>query len=77
LYDDDITLETQIVARERAVANVPDNTDAQLLLGYHYLGLGKLDKAAEPLQRAAASEANADAVAKLLELTTRLQEERE
>ncbi|HOT73911.1 MAG TPA: hypothetical protein PLX18_09285 [Anaerohalosphaeraceae bacterium] len=74
LYEKEETLTEQIEALEKAVQNEPFAADYHLLLGYQYLGLGRLDKAAAHLTEAAKDTANQHAAEKLLELTRQLQE---
>ncbi len=73
LYDDDNTLSEQVGDLIMASAGEPDNTDYQLLLGYHYLALEDYSQASMLLNQAAADEKNAGAVDKLLDLIDRLQ----
>jgi tetratricopeptide (TPR) repeat protein len=75
LYPKEEVLREQIAALEKAAAVEPFAADYQLLLGYQYIGLGELDKAAEPLSEAAKDPANELAAAQLTELAARLEEE--
>lgn len=75
LYEDEGVLTAQVSALEQAIAVEPFNTDFQLLLGYHYIGLGDLDKAAEPLGEAARDPANEETAAILMELAAKLEAE--
>jgi tetratricopeptide (TPR) repeat protein len=45
MYKNQAVLQGQIKNLERAVSMDPGNADMHLLLGYHYLGIGKLDEA--------------------------------
>ncbi|MHC4988856.1 MAG: tetratricopeptide repeat protein [Planctomycetota bacterium] len=75
LYKDDAVLTEQIKQLEAATGKEPFDSDYQLLLGYQYLGIGKLDKAHQPLTKAAQSVANTSTAGKLLELAAKLQAE--
>ncbi len=77
LYCDEAVLKAQIAALEKAIANEPFSTDYQLLLGYQYLGLNELEKAAGPLSEAAKNPANADAAGKLTDLAATLENARQ
>jgi hypothetical protein len=73
LYSSDDVLIKQIDAlSETAVQNTQD-ANLQLLLGYHQLGIGELDKAASPLKQAAADQANGPAANALMKLLDKLQ----
>lgn len=75
LYTDEKVLTAQIEKLQADAAKEPFNADHQLLLGYQYMGLGDLDKARGPLTAAAQSPSNEAAVAKLLELAAKLEQE--
>ncbi|HPO70721.1 MAG TPA: hypothetical protein PKV53_10475 [Anaerohalosphaeraceae bacterium] len=75
LYTDEKVLTAQIDKLQTDAAREPFNADHQLLLGYQYMGLGDLDKARGPLTAAAQSPSNEAAVAKLLELAAKLEQE--
>jgi tetratricopeptide (TPR) repeat protein len=75
LYEDEAILTEQIKQLEAAAEKEPFDSDYQLLLGYQYLGSGQLDKAQQPLTKAAASTANTITAGKLLELATKLETE--
>ena len=75
LYEDEKVLTEQIRQLEAAVGKEPYDSDYQLLLGYQYLGSGELDKAYQPLIKAAGSVANASTAEKLLELAEKLKTE--
>jgi tetratricopeptide (TPR) repeat protein len=49
LYSNETVLQSQIKNLERAVNMDPKNADLHLLLGYHYLGTGRLDEARSTL----------------------------
>ena len=72
LYSDDDVLYEQInVLAERAELYSFD-ADLQLLLGYQLLGIGKLDEAVEPLQRASRDMENAVAATTLLNVLEKI-----
>lgn len=75
LYADEAVLTGQIARLEASIANEPFDSDYQLLLGYHYLGIGELDNAHQPLIRAAGNFTNASTAGKLLELAAKLEAE--
>jgi tetratricopeptide (TPR) repeat protein len=75
LYEDEAILTGQVEQLRIAAEREPFASDYQLLLGYHYLGLGDLEKAAMPLVKASADPANQVAAGKLLELAARLESE--
>ena len=52
LYPDDEVLQKQIQALSRKVDNDPADGDLNLLLAYHLLGTGEIDRAAGPLYKA-------------------------
>jgi hypothetical protein len=65
--DDDILFE-QIGRLAEKTELCPLDDDLQLLLGYQFLGAGKLDRAEEYLQKIASTSQNSDAMKKLLEI---------
>jgi len=70
MYKDEDLLTAQIQNLERAVMMDPANVQMQLLLGYHFLGIGQYDKATIPLtvaQRDPRTKAPATALLNLLE----------
>jgi len=75
LYKDEAILTEQIEQLEAAAEKEPFDSDYQLLLGYQYLGSGQLDKAQQPLTKAAESTANTTTAGKLLELAAKLKTE--
>lgn len=75
LYEDEAVLNAQIGELQTAAANEPFASDYQLLLGYQYLGLGDLEKAHEPLTKAAMDPANREVAGKLIELAAQLEAE--
>ncbi len=74
LYDKEEYLIAQIEALEKIAQAEPFAGDYNLLLGYQYLGLGQIEKAAEPLAKAAQDPANEQAAAMLIELAAKIQE---
>lgn len=76
LYEKEDVLSAQIAALENSVADYPFNTDYRLLLGYHYLGIGQLDKAKASLNVAQSSAVNTDAAAKMIDLMEQLTAEK-
>ena len=75
LYHDEEILTDQIALLEATAAKEPFDSDFQLLLGYQYLGMGKLDKAHVPLVKASQSFSNATTAGKLMELAAKLEKE--
>ncbi|MHC4855878.1 MAG: hypothetical protein ACYS72_05690, partial [Planctomycetota bacterium] len=71
----DAVLTEQIKQLEAATDKEPFDSDYQLVLGYQYLGIDELDKAHQPLTKAAQSVANTSTAGKLLELAAKLQAE--
>jgi hypothetical protein len=74
LYEKEEYLTAQIAVLEKAAEAEPFAGDYHLLLGYQYLGIGDLEKAAAPLARAAQDPANEQAAAMLIELASKIQE---
>lgn len=75
LYKKEENLLAQVSALQKAAAAEPFASDYNLLLGYQYLGLGELAKAAGPLAKAAADPANEQAAGMLMALAAKLEEE--
>lgn len=75
LYEKEEILLAQIAGLKKAAEAEPFAGGYHLLLGYQYLGLGELEKAAKPLAKAAADPANEQAAGMLLALAARLEEE--
>lgn len=75
LYEKEEYLMAQIAALEKAAEAEPFAADYHLLLGYQYLGIGDLAKAAGPLAKAAQDPANEQTAGILMELAARLEEE--
>jgi len=72
--EDDVLLEQVAQLGKRAEQEV-SNANLQLLLGYQLLGLGKIDEAAGPLERARLAPVNAVAADVLLDLLRRIKYE--
>jgi len=72
LYPDDNVLNGQIKQLSRAVRLNPFDANLQLLLGYQLLGMGRLDEAAEPLQKAQQDSDNHQAATLLMSLLEKL-----
>ena len=68
LYSDDEILFEQIELLTKKAELYSFDADLQLLLGYQLLGIGEIDKAVEPLQRASQDFENATAATILLDL---------
>ncbi|HPS55216.1 MAG TPA: hypothetical protein PLP05_06440 [Sedimentisphaerales bacterium] len=75
LYADEETLTQQIDTLGTKLDSRAFDTDLQLLLGYHMVGIGELDKAIPHLQIAAGASENKPAVDKLLKLIERVQKQ--
>lgn len=73
LYAKEETLLDQIEELLAATENDQANSDLNLLLGYHLLGIGKTDEAIGPLEVAAEDVKNAKAANALLELARKVQ----
>jgi len=72
LYADDDTLFEQIDTLADTATARPFNFDLQLLLGYQLLGIGQIDEALEPLQRALQDRQNAPAAGIMLDLLEKI-----
>lgn len=72
LYAKEETLTQQIDTLGTKVDSRAFDTDLQLLLGYHLVGIGQLDDAIPHLQRAAGASENKPAADKLLKLIERV-----
>lgn len=77
LYEKEETLFKQIETLEKLTQTEPFAADFHLLLGYQYIGIEKVDKAAEHLNKAAQDPANQPTAQKLLDLLTQLKEQPE
>jgi predicted Zn-dependent protease len=75
LYPDDDELFEQINRLAERAELYSFDADLQLLLGYQLLGIGKLDEAVEPLQRASRDMENAVAATTLLNVLERIRAE--
>jgi len=73
LYSTDDDLIKQIDTLSTSANQNLQDANLQLLLGYHQLGIGELDKAAAPLHQAAADQTNAPAANSLIKLLDKLQ----
>ncbi len=72
LYADDAVLFEQIDRLTERAKLYSSDADLQLLLGYQLLGVGEIDKAAEPLRQASQDTANSESAAVLLELLEKI-----
>lgn len=75
LYSDDDVLYDQINLLTEKAELYSFDADLQLLLGYHLLGIGKLDEAVAPLQYASLDMDNAVAATTLLNLLEKIRAE--
>lgn len=75
LYADDDALFEQIDGLNKQVELYGFDTDLQLLLGYHLLGIGELDAALYPLQQAKLDSKNIKAATVLIDLLQRIKSE--
>jgi len=75
LYPDDETLFKQIDDLVEKAEIYSFDADLQLLLGYQLLGLGEIDEAVEPLQRASRDMENAVAATTLLNVLEKIRAE--
>ncbi len=73
LYSSDDVLLKQIDTLSEKASQNPQDANLQLLLGYQQLGIGELDKAAEPLKNASLDSLNGDAAKALMQLLSKLQ----
>jgi tetratricopeptide (TPR) repeat protein len=72
LYLDENTLDEQIDQLAKAAEALPGDSDLQLLLGYHWLGVGETEKAYGPLTKAKEDYKNFGAATTLLDLTEKI-----
>ena len=72
LYLDENTLDEQIDQLTKAAEAIPNDSDLQLLLGYHWLGIGETEKSIEPLAKAKEDYKNFGAASTLLELAGKI-----
>jgi len=72
LYSEEDILLGQIDRLVERAELYPFNPDLQLLLGYHLLGIGEIEKAGEPLERAWQDSENAPAATMLLDLLAKI-----
>ena len=73
LYEDEAVLLEQIERLSEAAEAEPYNSDLQLLLGYHQLGIGETEKARESLEKASQDTENATAAEVLLGLLEKVE----
>jgi len=76
LYKDDDVLFEQINQLVERAELYSFDANLQLLLGYHLLGIGKLDEAVEPLQYASLDMENAIAATTLLNVLEKIRAEK-
>ena len=76
LYADDETVLKQVETLAEETQKQFNNADLQLLLGYQLLGLGKIDEAAGPLERARTEPVNAIPADILLDLLNKMKYEK-
>jgi len=72
LYLDENTLVGQIDRLAGEAEANPTDSDLELLLGYHWLGIGETDKSIEPLNRAKEDSKNFVAADTLLRLAEKI-----
>jgi tetratricopeptide (TPR) repeat protein len=72
LYLDENTLDEQIDQLAKAAEALPNDSDLQLLLGYHWLGIGETEKSLGPLTKAKEDYKNFGAASTLLELAEKI-----
>jgi hypothetical protein len=77
LYSEDDILFEQIDLLSKKAETFRFDANLQLLLGYQLLGIGEIDKAIEPLQRASQDLTNADSATTLLELAAKMKPDKE
>jgi hypothetical protein len=72
MYLDENTLDEQIDRLAKEAESLTDDSDLQLLLGYHWLGVGETEKAIEPLTKAKEDYKNSGAASVLLDLAEKI-----
>ncbi len=72
MYLDENTLDEQIDRLAKEAESRPDESDLQLLLGYHWLGVGETEKSLEPLTKAKEDYKNFGAASTLLDLAEKI-----
>jgi tetratricopeptide (TPR) repeat protein len=73
LYLDENKLDEQIDRLAQEAETQPDNSDLQLLLGYHWLGIGEIEKSLAPLTKARDDYKNFGAASTLLDLAKKIE----
>lgn len=77
LYQDEDVLFKQIDALVEKAEKALDDTDLQLLMGYHLLGIGETQSALAPLERASFDERNRKATTVLIDLLAQVLEQQQ
>ena len=77
LYKDEDALFQQIDALVEKAEEAPDDTDLQLLMGYHLLGIGEVQSALAPLERASFDKKNHKATTVLIDLLAKVVEQQQ
>jgi hypothetical protein len=77
LYKDEDALFKQIDALVEKAEKALDDTDLQLLMGYHLLGIGEVQSALAPLERASFDEKNRKATSVLIDLLAKVVEQQQ
>ena len=72
-YTEEKVLEKQILVLSKKVESEPANAELNLLLAYHLLGIGELDKVAGPLYQATFDKENSVSVAIMEDLLEKAQ----
>jgi len=77
LYKDEDALFQQIDALVEKAEKALDDADLQLLMGYHLLGIGEVQSALAPLERASFVEKNRKAASVLIDLLAKVVEQQQ
>lgn len=77
LYTDEEALFKQIDVLVEKAESALDDTDLQLLMGYHLLGIGEVQSALEPLERASFDPRNRKATSVLIDLLAKVVEQQQ
>lgn len=72
LYEDEAVLIEQIERLSEAAEAEPYNSDLQLLVGYHWLGIGETEQARDSLEKASQDTENAASASVLLGLVEKI-----
>jgi tetratricopeptide (TPR) repeat protein len=72
LYLDENTLDEQIDRLVKEAESRPNDSDLQLLLGYHWLGIGETEKSLSPLAKAKEDYKNFGVASTLLDLAEKI-----